>query len=672
MIKQNQTYLNRLHVVMDAVCIYFAGFAAWYIRFKCTIFGFWLNQEIFDLNRYYPEFYQYQKPLISSLILLLLLYSFFGLYTPKRYQRGSKELVNLVKANLIGLGLSAFVITVWQIQNFPRSLYLLFYLFNFIFGLLSRYIIRRILKTNRKKGRNIKHTVFIGFSTSAAAYIDRIKSNPQWGLKVHGIFDDLVSDNFEYRGIKKIGTLSDLAAYLEKTSLDEVAITLNLNEYHKLEQIVAICEKSGVHTKFVPDYYNFISTNPYTEDLDGLPVINIRNVPLTNTMNKLIKRLIDIIGSIIAIRYIFRVNMAKEEENLKIQSGDAHHKPHMMSLEVRNESISGKTLIEIKEFLGRNFVCSRIRHEGHVSIPDHETIFNMGDQLFIVCSEEDAPAITVFIGKEVELDWEKQDLPMVSRRILVTKPEINGKTLGSMHFRSMYGVNVTRINRSGMDLFADPNLILQVGDRVMVVGQQDAVERVAGVLGNQLKRLDTPNIVTIFVGIFLGILLGSLPIAFPGMPTPLKLGLAGGPLVVAILIGRFGHKLHLVTYTTMSANLMLREIGIVLFLASVGIDAGANFVQTVVEGDGLLYVGSGFLITVIPLLIIGTIARLYYKVNYFTLMGLIAGSNTDPPALAYANQTTSGDAPAVGYSTVYPLSMFLRILTGQMILLAMM
>ena len=381
---------------------------------------------------------------------------------------------------------------------------------------------------------------------------------------------------------------------------------------------------------------------------------------------------VGIIGSIIAIRYIFRVNMTKEEESLKTQSGDAHHKPHMMSLEVRNESISGKTLIEIKEFLGRNFVCSRIRHEGHVSIPNHETIFNMGDQLFIVCSEEDAPAITVFIGKEVELDWEKQDLPMVSRRILVTKPEINGKTLGSMHFRSMYGVNVTRVNRSGMDLFADPNLILQVGDRVMVVGQQDAVERVAGVLGNQLKRLDTPNIVTIFVGIFLGILLGSLPIAFPGMPTPLKLGLAGGPLVVAILIGRFGHKLHLVTYTTMSANLMLREIGIVLFLASVGIDAGANFVQTVVEGDGLLYVGCGFLITVIPLLIIGAIARLCYKVNYFTLMGLIAGSNTDPPALAYANQVTSSDAPAVGYSTVYPLSMFLRILTGQMILLAMM
>ena len=381
---------------------------------------------------------------------------------------------------------------------------------------------------------------------------------------------------------------------------------------------------------------------------------------------------VGIIGSIIAIRYICRVNLKKEEQELNTQEADVKHQPHMLHLEVRNESISGKTLLQIKDFLGRPFVCSRIRHEGHVSIPNHETIFHVGDQLFIVCSEEDAEAVAAFIGKEIHVDWEKQDTPMVSRRILVTKSEINGKKLGSLHFRSMYGVNVTRINRSGMDLFADPNLVLQVGYRVMVVGQQDAVERVAGVLGNQLKRLDTPNIVTIFVGIFLGILLGSLPITFPGMPTPVKLGLAGGPLVVAILIGRFGHKMHLVTYTTMSANLMLREIGIVLFLASVGIEAGEHFVQTVVEGSGLLYVGYGFLITVIPLLIIGMISRFYCKVNYFTLMGLIAGSNTDPPALAYANQTSGNDAPAVGYSTVYPLTMFLRILAGQMILLTMM
>lgn len=382
---------------------------------------------------------------------------------------------------------------------------------------------------------------------------------------------------------------------------------------------------------------------------------------------------VGIIGSIIAVRYICRINLKKEEEELNTQETDMKHMPHMLHLEVRNEAIDGKKLIQVKDFLGRSFVCfAHSVTKVTFSIPNQDTEFHIGDQLFIVCSEEDAEAVTAFIGREIQVDWEKQDTPMVSRRILVTKSEINGKKLGSMHFRSMYGVNVTRINRSGMDLFADPNLVLQVGDRVMVVGQQDAVERVAGVLGNQLKRLDTPNIVTIFVGIFLGILLGSLPIAFPGMPTPVKLGLAGGPLVVAILIGRFGHKMHLVTYTTMSANLMLREIGIVLFLASVGIEAGEHFVQTVVEGSGLAYVGYGFLITTIPLLIIGMIARFYCKVNYFTLMGLIAGSNTDPPALAYSNQASGNDAPSVGYSTVYPLTMFLRILAGQMILLAMM
>ena len=381
---------------------------------------------------------------------------------------------------------------------------------------------------------------------------------------------------------------------------------------------------------------------------------------------------VGIIGTIIALRHIFRIDLDKETQALHQNDAEMKHQPHMLHLEVKNEALAGHKLLEIKNLLGRQFVCSRIRHEGHVSIPNHETIFHLGDKLFIVCSEEDAAAIVAFIGPEIHMDWEKQDTPMVSRRILVTKSDINGKKLGNMHFRSMYGVNVTRVNRSGFDLFADPNLILQVGDRVMVVGQQDAVERVAAVLGNQMKRLDTPNIVTLFVGILLGILLGSLPFAFPGMPTPIKLGLAGGPLVVAILIGRFGYKLKLVTYTTMSANLMLREIGIVLFLASVGINAGKGFVETVVHGNGLAYVGYGVLITIIPLLIIGIIARKVYKINYLTLMGLIAGSTTDPPALAYANTTADNNAPAVGYSTVYPLTMFLRILAGQMILLTMM
>ena len=377
-----------------------------------------------------------------------------------------------------------------------------------------------------------------------------------------------------------------------------------------------------------------------------------------------------IIGSIIAIRYICQINLKKEEEDIaKEEAANPHLTPRMMHLEVHNEALAGKTLLQVRDLMGRDFVCSRILQNGHVSIPNRDTVFHLGDQLFVVCAEDDAEAIIAFIGPKIEVDWEKQDTPMVSRRILITQPKMNGKQLGEFHFSSMYGVNVTRVNRSGMDIFASRNLTLQVGDRVMVVGPQDAVERVANLMGNSLKRLDHPNIVTIFVGIFLGIFFGSLPIAFPGIPTPVKLGLAGGPLIVSILIGRFGYKLKLVTYTTMSANLMLREIGIALFLASVGIKAGANFVNTVVDGDGLLYVGCGFLITVIPLLIMGAVARWHYKMNYFMLMGLIAGSNTDPPALAYSNQTAGNNAPAVGYSTVYPVSMFLRILTAQLLIL---
>ena len=377
-----------------------------------------------------------------------------------------------------------------------------------------------------------------------------------------------------------------------------------------------------------------------------------------------------IIGSIILVRLLCRINLKKEEEDLAQQEGaDPHLTPHNMHLEVHNEALNGKTLFQVKNFLGRDFVISRILQNGHVSIPNKDTVFHVGDQLYVVCAEDDAEAITAFIGPVIQVNWAKQDTPMVSRRILVTQSKMNGKRLGQLHFNSIYGVNVTRVNRSGMDIFASPDLTLQVGDRVMVVGPQDAVERVANLMGNSLKRLDHPNIVTIFVGIFLGILFGSLPIAFPGIPTPVKLGLAGGPLIVAILIGRFGYKLKLVTYTTMSANLMLREIGIALFLASVGVKAGANFVQTVVEGDGMLYVGCGFLITLIPLLIMGVFGRYYYKINYFKLMGLMAGSTTDPPALAYANQITGSNAPAVGYSTVYPVTMFLRILTAQLLIL---
>lgn len=377
-----------------------------------------------------------------------------------------------------------------------------------------------------------------------------------------------------------------------------------------------------------------------------------------------------IIGATIAIKYIFGIKLEKEEEELAKEEEDNDDvKPHFMDLDVTNLYLEGKTLAQVHNFLNRDFVCSRILHDGHVSIPNGSTIFHIGDKLFVVCAENDAEAIIAFIGPTINVDWKKQDEPMVSKRILVTRSSINGKTLGQMHFSSAYGVNVTRVTRQGMDLFAIPSLSLQVGDRIMVVGPEDAVNRVAAVMGNSIKRLDAPNIATIFVGVFIGILFGSIPVAIPGIPVPIKLGIAGGPLIIAILIGRYGYKVHLVTYTTTSANMMLREIGLMLFLASVGIKAGDGFLETVIQGDGVKYVYTGFLITIIPILIIGIIARKKYKFNYFTIMGMIAGTYTDPPALAYANSICSKEAPSIGYSTVYPLSMFLRIFTAQIIVL---
>ena len=382
---------------------------------------------------------------------------------------------------------------------------------------------------------------------------------------------------------------------------------------------------------------------------------------------------VGIIGATILIKYITRVDMAAEEEQLnEEEAANPHAKPHNMHLRVENTYIAGRTLREVSEFLNRDIVCSRLLHNGEVSIPNSKTTFEVGDELLVVCAEADAEAIKAFIGPEIDAEWDREKDEVqhfVSRRIIVTRPEMNGKTLGKMHFSSVYGVNVTRISRQGMDLFAGRNHHFHVGDRVMVVGPEENVNRVAEIMGNSVKRLDAPNIATIFIGIMVGIIFGSLPFAIPGMPVPLKLGIAGGPLIIAILIGRFGYRMKLVTYTTTSANMMLREIGLVLFLASVGIKAGAGFWDTVVQGDGLKYVGCGFLITIIPILIVGTIARLKFKFNYFTIMGMLAGTYTDPPALAYANASCSKEAPAVGYSTVYPLSMFLRIFTAQIVVL---
>ena len=381
---------------------------------------------------------------------------------------------------------------------------------------------------------------------------------------------------------------------------------------------------------------------------------------------------VGIIGAMIAIRYICRVKLQNEEAELESHDTNVADKPHLMHLIVQNEFLAGHTILEIHDFLKRDFVCSRILRDGKLIFPKSSTTFEMGDKAFIVCPESDAEAVQAFIGRETivpEFAEQEKTKQMVSKRIIVTKPEINGKTPAKLHFSSVYGVNVTRVTRQGMDIFARADLPLQVGDRVMVVGDQVSVNRMSSLLGNATKHLDHPNIGTIFVGMLIGIIFGSIPVAIPNIPVPLKLGIAGGPLIIAILIGRYGYKMHLVTYTTTSANMMLRETGLVLFLASVGIKAGANFVDTVVAGDGLLYVLTGFLITVIPILIVGTIARLKYKFNYFTIMGMIAGTYTDPPALAYANGTCTKDAPSISYSTVYPLSMFLRIFTAQIVVL---
>ena len=379
---------------------------------------------------------------------------------------------------------------------------------------------------------------------------------------------------------------------------------------------------------------------------------------------------IGIIGSILLMRVIFRVKFEKENEDLERQDGDRANGAQQFSVRVTNPALFGKDLMEITHLINRKFVFSRVCHEDdRIEIGSSETCLREGDKLLVVAALQDIDAITAFLGERVEVAWEQLDKQLVSRRIVITKGEVNGKMLGEMRLRNCFGVNVTRVNRAGVDLVAKPNLQLQIGDRLTIVGPEAAVTNVAKVLGNSLRRLREPNLVSIFLGIFLGILLGSIPFTFPGIPQPVKLGLAGGPLIISILISRFGPQYGLVTYTTMSANLMLREVGIALFLASVGLGAGDGFVETIIDGGGYAWIGYGFIITVVPLIIIGIIARTIYKVNYFTLMGLMAGSMTDPPALAYSNGIVGNDAPAVSYATVYPLTMFLRVLTAQMLVL---
>lgn len=378
---------------------------------------------------------------------------------------------------------------------------------------------------------------------------------------------------------------------------------------------------------------------------------------------------VGIISATLLLRFIFRVKLSTEKERIE-KENNLHSNFTLLSIQVKNPAIFGKNVFDLTKLMGSNLVISRIKKkDGSVELTKSDSVLNSDDIIFIATEITEREKVLTFFGVEVDMDWNKDETNLVSRRILVTKDSVNGKTLGSLQLRKTYGINITRINRAGVDFLATPSIVLQIGDRVMVVGSEASVKNVESVLGNSLKRLDHPNIAPIFIGIALGVTLGSIPFTIPGIPQAVKLGLAGGLLIVSILIGRFGPKYHMNTYTTMSANLMLREVGISLFLACVGLSSGEKFVETVFTTDGLIWIGMGFSITVIPLLIVGAISRGILKMNFFEIMGLLAGSTTDPPALAYANESSNSDAPAVAYSTVYPVTMFLRVLMAQLLIL---
>lgn len=375
------------------------------------------------------------------------------------------------------------------------------------------------------------------------------------------------------------------------------------------------------------------------------------------------------IFSAVLLRKIFSIDLAEEDKHWETEEKEHNREPIFFHVEVTNPAVAGKTLGAIREFTGRSFICSRILSKGELSSPTAETVVQEGDVLRIVAAPEDRLPVTAFFGGEKQgVDLATEKSPLATRTILITREKFNGMTLKALALNQMDGVNITRVFRAGMTLFPYSNLHLQVGDQVYCVGPEPALQRLETLLGNKMKKLYHPNIFTIFVGLAFGIVLGSIPIAVPGMPASLKLGLAGGPLIVAILLGRFGNFARLVTYTTQSASLMMREIGISLFLASVGLAAGESFVAAITQGNGLLYVALGLFVTLIPLIVVGVVARRVFKINYHSIVGLMAGATTDPPALAYAATLSEKNSSSVAYSTVYPLAMFLRILTGQLLL----
>ena len=380
-----------------------------------------------------------------------------------------------------------------------------------------------------------------------------------------------------------------------------------------------------------------------------------------------------VVGVILAIIILRALFADKKQKDLKEQRDTT---TYVAEFHVSNPAIYEKSIKDVMKLTDKHFVISRVWRNGKVSIPTSDTLLHEHDHLLIISVKSDVENIKVLFGEQENVDWNKADIDwnaidsqLISRRIAVTRNRVNGVKLGSLRLRNLYGINITRVNRAGIDMLASPDLRLQIGDRLTIVGEANSVNTVGKILGDEIKRLNNPNLLAVFIGISLGMLLGALPITLPGMSTPVKLGIAGGPIIVGILMGAFGPRFHLTTYTTMSANLMLRQLGIIIYLAGLGIDSGVHFFETVFRAEGLLWIGLGFLLTIVPVLIVGFIASQFFKLDYAHNVGMLCGSMANPMALSYANTTVDGDEPSVSYATVYPLSMFIRVISAQLVLM---
>ena len=444
----------------------------------------------------------------------------------------------------------------------------------------------------------------------------------------------------------------------------------------------------GVLITLVASFVTGISVT----DLAGVMCGAVTNTPALGAAQQTLKQLglessslalgcavaypLGVVGVIMALA-IVRKFFCRNDENMLPQ--DEQDGAFITAFKVQNPAIFNKKLNELDVLKGHHFIISRLwRGNDEATIPTSDTMLQSGDRILVVTNEKDVPALTVLFGEQESTDWNKRDIDwnkvdsqLVSQRILITKPELNGKKLGSLHLRNEYGVNTTRVYRGGLQFLARPQLRLQLGDRLTVVGDAEGVRKVREMMGNAVKSLGEPNLVSVFIGLTIGLILGAIPIVIPGVSAPVKLGLAGGPIIVGILIGTFGPRLHMVTYVTRSANLMMRALGLSLYLACLGIDAGAEFMHTVMRPEGAMWIGLGFLITVLPVLVVGVVACKIMKMDFATVGGMLCGSMSNPMALNYANDVVKGDASSVAYTTVYPMTMFARVIIVQILLLAM-